>query len=298
MTKRYAVQLGARKLDGAYKVVWLIAALSLSGTLAAQTTTTDIATKKSSQLPLWEVGGLNINVNQQAYPGSDQQISRNLIFPYFIYRGEYLRADRDAAGLRAIKTPQYEVDVSVSGAFGPGDEVINARVGMPKLGTLLEFGPRLRLNLSDSSRDTKWGLDLPVRGVFDLRDSLNNRGIKFEHTLTVRGSLPADWRYNAGVGLVFADKKLAHTLYGVDQSYVTAMRPAFEAQSGFVSTKLSFTVNKRLSPDWRFFAFTRLESVAGAANEASPLVKQKVGSSVGFGIAYTWQRSQSREVAD
>lgn len=280
------------------KALSLLIMLSISGTIAAQTVSSDTASPMSNPLPLWEIGGLNLNVAQQAYPGSDQQVTRNFILPYVIYRGEHLRADRDVAGLRALKTPRYEVDVSFFGAFGSGDNVIHARTGMPKLGTLIEFGPRLRLNLSDPSRDTRWGLDFPVRGVFDLSNSLNNRGVKFEPTLTLRGSLPADWRYNAGLGFVFADKKLAHTLYGVDQSFVTTARQAFEAQSGFVSTKLSFGVNKRLSPDWRFFAFSRLESVAGAANEASPLVRQKVGSSIGFSIAYTWQRSQTSEAAN
>jgi outer membrane scaffolding protein for murein synthesis (MipA/OmpV family) len=272
--------------------------LAMSCTIAAQPVSSDTAAPKANQLPLWEIGGLNLNISQQAYPGSDQQINRTFILPYVVYRGEHLRADRDATGLRAIKTPKYELDVSFFGSLGSGDTAIQARTGMPKLGTLIEFGPRLRLNLSDPSRDTRWGLDLPLRGVFDLSNNLNNSGLKFEPTLTLRGNLPADWRYNAGLGFVFADKKFADVLYGVNQSYVTAARQAFEAQSGFVSTKLSLSVNKRLSPDWRFFAFSRLESVAGAANEASPLVRQKVGTSIGFGIAYTWQRSQTSEAAN
>ena len=295
MTNQHTLQLSAPNRPSAQgtpaqKTLSLLAMMSLSGTLAAQTV--------SSQLPLWELGALNLNISQQAYPGSDHQVQRSFILPTFIYRGEHLRSDRDSTGYRAIKTPRYEADVSFSGAFGPGDDVINARIGMPKLGTLVEFGPRLKIKLSNLEQRGGWELNLPIRGVFDLRDSLNQRGLKFEPTFSHSGVLPADWRYNASAGLIFADKKLAHTLYGVDQSYVMATRPAFEAQSGFVSTKLSLTINKRLSPDWRFFAFSRLESVAGAANEASPLVKQKAGTSIGFGIAYTWQRSQLREAAD
>jgi MipA family protein len=34
--------------------------------------------------------------------------------------------------------------------------------------------------------------------------------------------------------------------------------------------------------------------VAGAANEYSPLVKQKNGASVGFGVSYTWLRSEEK----
>jgi MipA family protein len=34
--------------------------------------------------------------------------------------------------------------------------------------------------------------------------------------------------------------------------------------------------------------------VAGAANEASPLVRQTSGATAGVGIAYTWRRSAAR----
>jgi hypothetical protein len=250
-------------------------------------------TAPPSRPPLWELGALNLNISQQAYPGSNHQIHRSLILPTFIYRGEHLRSDRDATGYRAIKTPRYEADVSFAGAFGPGDDVINARIGMPKLGTLVEFGPRLKIKLSDLQQRGGWELTLPVRGVFDLRDSLNQRGLKFEPTLSHSGLLPAGWVYSATAGLVFADKKLSQTFYGVEMPFVTPTRQAFEAQGGFLSTKLGLNVSKRISPDWRFFAFSRLESIDGGVNQNSPLAVQKVGTSVGFGISYTWKRSSS-----
>ena len=51
--------------------------------------------------PLWEVGGVAFGVSQNAYPGSDQQVNRALALPYFIYRGDVFRADRETAGIRA-----------------------------------------------------------------------------------------------------------------------------------------------------------------------------------------------------
>ncbi len=97
--------------------------------------------------PLWEVGAVGLGVSQQAYPGSDRQVNRALALPWFVYRGRYLRADNEGVGLRAVRTPRYEFDVSAAGAFGSraGDDP--KRQGMPVLGTLVEIGPRLRVHL-------------------------------------------------------------------------------------------------------------------------------------------------------
>ena len=51
---------------------------------------------------------------------------------------------------------------------------------------------------------------------------------------------------------------------------------------------------KNLTPDLRLYAFGRLDSVAGAANRASPLVRQTNGVSYGIGLAYTVMRSTAR----
>ena len=249
------------------------------------------AQQSTPSLPLWELGAFGLATSQQAYPGSDQQIKRGLALPFLVYRGEFLRADRDTAGVRALKTPLYEIDVSVAGAFGAGGDELNVRRGMPTLGTLVEFGPRLRLNLSDAKSNPRWGFDLPVRGVFNLSDSLKHSGLKAEPTLTLRGSTTGNWRYSVGAGVLLADRKLSDTLYGVNPLYATPNRAAYEAGSGLLAWRLSGGVTKQINQDWRLFAFTRFDSVAGAKNENSPLVRQKNGATVGLGFSYTWLRS-------
>jgi outer membrane scaffolding protein for murein synthesis (MipA/OmpV family) len=47
----------------------------------------------------------------------------------------------------------------------------------------------------------------------------------------------------------------------------------------------------RVAPDWNAFTYARLDSVSGAANEASPLVRQTTGVSAGVGLSYVWRRS-------
>ncbi|MFM8796074.1 MAG: MipA/OmpV family protein, partial [Betaproteobacteria bacterium] len=99
-------------------------------------------------LPRWEAGAFGLLVSQQAYPGSDQQVQRSLVLPFLIYRGERLRSERGGAGLRAFKADAFELDLGASAALGSSAKRIDARRGMPDLGTLVELGPRLRWTLA------------------------------------------------------------------------------------------------------------------------------------------------------
>jgi len=242
---------------------------------------------------LWEVGGVAFGVSQQAYPGSDQQVNRALPLPYFIYRGELLRADRDTAGIRALKTDTFELDVGLAGSFGASSGALDARRGMRELGTLVELGPRLKWRLGAAPDGGRLTAEFPLRAVFDLGDKGAHRGVSFEPRLVyARQSGP--WRYGASVGAIVADARLAQTFYQVNAAEAIAGRPAYNAESGLVSWRLGGSFSRSLSRDWSLFGFARMDSVAGAANESSPLVRRTTGGSVGLGVAYTWMRSEQR----
>lgn len=251
-------------------------------------------TQGTSQLPLWEIGVFGSGLTQQAYPGSSQQVNRALVLPYFIYRGQYFRADRGSVGLRAVKTDTIEVDVGVSGAFGSNSNDIEARKGMPDLGTLVEFGPRVKWNLGSGPGNGRWRAELALRGVFDLTDSLKDKGLSLEPELIFERSTGSGIRYSTSFGLVLGDERLADTFYGVAPAYATATRPAYKAQSGLIMSRLSLNLSQSLTPNLRVFGFARLTSVGGAPNNASPLVRQDMGSTVGFGLLYTLARSDAR----
>lgn len=251
----------------------------------------------SSDLPLWELGAFGLGVSQQAYPGSDAQLSRSLVLPYLVYRGEYFRADRNTAGIRAVKTERFELDIGVAGSFASRADEVWARRGMSDLGTFVEFGPRLRWNLGQGPGGGRWRLELPLRGVFDLNDGAAHRGMAFEPELKFQRRTQEGWFYSAGLSAILADKKLARTLYAVDPAFALADRPAYAAQSGLVAWRVSASLSRELSRQWRVVGFGRIDSVGGAANEDSPLVRRNTGASVGIGLAYTLYRSQ-RSAAD
>ena len=241
--------------------------------------------------PLWELGGVALGVSQSAYPGADQQVNRALALPYFVYRGDVLRADRDTAGIRAMKTETFELDVGFAGAFGAGTETIEARQGMRKLGTMVELGPRLKWDLGAGPAGGRLSAEFPARAVLDLSDKAAHRGWSLEPKLTYSNRTASGWRYSASVSAIVADTRLAQTFYEVRSSEATAASPAYTAESGLVSWRFGTAFSRSLARDWNLFGFARLETVAGAANESSPLVRRSSGASVGVGVAYTWMRS-------
>ena len=249
-------------------------------------------TRPAAAQPLWELGGVAFGVSQQAYPGADEQVNRALALPWFIYRGRYLRADQDTAGLRALKTPTFELDIGFAGSFAARSDQVEARRGMPDLGTLVEFGPRLKWHLGEGPGAGRWRAEFPLRGVFDLDDGASRKGLSFEPELNFQRRARAGWGYSASVSAIFADARLARTLYAVDPAYALPDRPAYGADAGLVAWRLSASFSRSLSRDWRLFGFGRIDSVAGAANADSPLVRRTHGASVGLGVSYTWLRSQ------
>ena len=262
--------------------------LSLISLCHAQT-----ADPQSAQ-PLWEAGIAAGVVSQQAYPGSDQQIKRTLVLPYVAYRGQYLRADREGVQVRGYKSDVLELDLSFAASLGSNSSDIVARQGMPNLGTLFEVGPRANINLGNGPLGGRWKLDIPLRGVFDLSNSLAYQGLIFEPKITLFGITSGGLGYGLSASAAVGNRKLTDHFYGVAPIYANASRAAYEAKPGLVSTRLELGLTQRLSDNWRLFGFARLDNVALAANSNSPLVKQTTGTSVGMGLVYTFYRSDSR----
>jgi MipA family protein len=243
--------------------------------------------------PLWEVGVGGLAASQPAYPGAATRTSKFIGLPFAVYRGNVLRADQGNVGLRAVKTPRYEVDLGFAASIGSNAKDVPARAGMRDIGSLVEFGPRLKINLGDVSKGpTGLWVELPVRGVFDLSNRLENRGLSFEPQLSFDVPLPGGWRGGASTSVIFGSQKFNDTFYTVSASEATAVRPAYTAKAGLLATRATFAASKKLTPDLRVLTFVRLDSVSGGANSASSLIQKNTGVSMGVGLAYTFGRSQ------
>jgi MipA family protein len=215
------------------------------------------------------------------------------VLPYFIYRGRVLRAEQGTVGVRAAKTDNMELDIGFAGSFGSAASSNDARRGLPDIGTLVEFGPRLRWRLGPASLFGLGGnlsAAIPLRGVFDINNRFEYRGLALEPSLGW-GTRVAGFSLGGSLSLLIADERLADTFYGVAPVFATATRPAYEARAGLVATRLSFNLSRRLHRDWVAFGFARVDSVRNAANRASPLVDKPTGTAVGVGLSWTFARS-------
>jgi outer membrane scaffolding protein for murein synthesis (MipA/OmpV family) len=212
-----------------------------------------------------------------------------------VYRGAIFRADNSGVGARVLRTDDVELDVGFAGSLPASSNSIAVRQGMPDLGTLIEFGPRLKWTWARPTPSSRLRLELPLRAVLEFNGGVREQGMAFEPTLVHESrDVGGGWSLSTSASLVLGDAKLNRYFYGVDKQYVTPQRPAFDAQAGLIATRLGFSTTKKLSQDLRVFGFVRLESYNGAANRESPLFLNSTGTAIGFGLNWTLGRSESR----
>jgi outer membrane scaffolding protein for murein synthesis (MipA/OmpV family) len=272
----------------------LAALLSLLFVLPLQPLQAQEAASPESGLPLWEVGAFAGALSTPHYPASSQQNRRAIVLPFLIYRGEFWRSDREGVGARLLRTDTLELDVGFAASLPSSSDDIELRRGMPDLGTLIEFGPRLKIGLAEPGPGQRLSLELPLRAVLEFNGGVRQVGTAFEPRLAYGWRLDSDWRLGGSLSFVLGDQQLNQYFYGVPAAYATANRPAFEAQAGLISTRLGLQGVKRMGPDVSLFVYARHDLHAQAANRSSPLFGQNQGSSVGLGLAWTLGRSESR----
>lgn len=249
--------------------------------------------------PLWTAGLFLVAGNHAAYPGSDRQVQSGTVLPFITWRGPVFRIEGSGAGLRTLRTPRYELDMSASASFGSDGRDVGARAGMPTIGTLVQFGPNLRINLGQLGDDGKrppWRLDLPLRAVFDADRNFDYGGLSFEPRLSWRlpsllGGAPA-----LHAAALFGNRRLNTMYYGVAPVYATPERPAYEAKAGLVATRLGASWSRMLLPQVRLGLHAGLESVRGAANEDSPLVRKGLNHTLALTLTWTALRSDASGV--
>ncbi|MCE3262490.1 MAG: MipA/OmpV family protein [Pseudoduganella sp.] len=212
-----------------------------------------------------------------------------------IYRGKVLRADRSGVSARLFDTKRLDLDLGFALSLPARSDDVEARVGMPDLRSLLEFGPRLKVFLTEPDGGSRVRLDLPVRTPLELGNGFRRHGIVFEPRIVFEtGDSGRRWQADANVGAVFGNASLNEYFYGVATQYANATRPAYRAEGGLMMTRVGLSLSYGLTPDWRVFGFTRYDNYTHAANRNSPLFRKNSGLSLGVGFTWTAYRSQAR----
>lgn len=249
------------------------------------------AAKPQAPLPKWELGiGLSA-FTVPDYIGSDESGYFALPFPYFVYRGEKWKVDREALRGKIFSSERLSLDVSMSGSLPVDSEDNRARKGMEDLNLVAEIGPNLRYLLVSGDLGRVW-LEFPVRSVFDTDFTyldhtgwITTPGVRWMREL-------AGISFDGRAALQFGDNGYHGYFYGVPIRDVTATRPEYEAKTGYSGLRLAFGGSRRWGRFW-LGAFVRYANVDGATFEGSPLVETDHGVTAGFGVA--WVAFESKE---
>lgn len=254
-------------------------------------------TTRAEEKPLWEVGlGAGFLVFND-YRGAATTHVYPVPVPYFVYRGEFLKSDRD--GLRGLFLKQDRVELSLSVNATAPVRNDSARHGMPDLRSTVEVGPQLNVHLWRSAdRRMKLDLRLPVRAALTLQAVPHYVGVFIEpHLALDLAQFQGDdgWKLGLLAGPLFADRRYDDYFYTVAPQFATAQRPAYTARGGYAGSEALVSLTRRYPTFW-VGAYLRHDWLEGASFENSPLVKRDSYWSAGFGL--TWLIRQSDRLVE
>jgi len=251
----------------------------------------------AAEKPLWELGVGMSGLSFPDYRGSDESSLYAIPFPYLVYRGTFLKADRHGIRGTFFGSDRIELSVSVGASLPVNSDDNRARQGMPDLQPTLELGPSLDLNLwRTPDRRTRLDLRLPVRTAVTVKGGMDDIGWVFSPRLNlditdVAGL--AGWNMGLLAGPMVGSERNHDYFYTVAPQYATAGRPAFDAKGGYAGSQFMMTMSKRYPKYW-LGAFVRWDSLEGAVFADSPLVKSEDYFAAGVGIAWILGESSTR----
>ncbi len=249
----------------------------------------------AEQKPLWEAGLGIGTVMFPDYRGSDVTHAYPIPVPYVVYRGPFLKADRDGVRGRFFNSEYAELNVSVNATVPINSDSNSARKGMPDLRSTVEIGPSLDWHLWHASdRHVKLDLQLPLRAPITVEASPKPIGWVFSPHFNLDIIDPfgrKGWNFGLAAGPMYADRKYHAYFYSIANEFATASRPAYEANGGYSGTQFIAALSKRLPKYW-VGAYMRYDTLTNAAFADSPLVKR--GSYLSGGVGIAWMIGQSK----
>ena len=248
--------------------------------------------------PLWELGVGVAALRMPDYRGSDEYRYYLLPYPYFIYRGDILRVDRERISGRIFETDRLLLDVSLNGSVPVKSSDNPDRQGMPDLDPMFEVGPSLNVTLLENHQTRyKLMLTVPVRASFSTDfSSVRHEGWVFHPRLNFeKADILPGTGLNIGIsaGPLFADRGHHAYFYTVDPSYATAVRSAYDAGGGYSGATFTIGFHKTFDP-LILNAFVSLDDLRGAVFENSPLVKTRSSWMCGFSVSWIFRKSSER----
>ena len=250
----------------------------------------------AGELPRLELGLGVTGISVPDYRGSAEQQNYLLPFPFVVYRGERIRADRDGVRGLLFKSRRIELNASVGGYVPVDSEDNPQRQGMPDLDSTFEVGPSLNVNLSDSgARGPRFRI--PLRASISIgSDGVSHAGWRVHPVF----ELPfkkriAGFAVKMQIGPQFADSVYHGYYYSVADADVRPGRPAFSAGGGYSGLSFQLSATRRMSDRAWLGAFVRYDDLRETAFRDSPLVVDDGALLVGIAAAWIVHRSGRAE---
>ena len=257
---------------------------------------------KDKTPPVFEFGAGISYVNFPHYPGASTSRTILLPFPTFIYRGDFLRSDENGSLRgRLVSNDYFEINTSFGFTFPSDQEDVPERKGMAELDTLLEVGPGFIFYFVPKSKIDKYSIAFraAIRTSFstDLSHT-KDRGVVFSPRLygwyklsdkfTAFGSLTAEW----------TTQKYQDYYYSVGSQFATVNRPAFKANSGLLTQKVSLFLDYSITPKISVFGGMIYEDYKSSANRKSPLFVKEDSLASLVGLTWWFFESERRQKQD
>lgn len=264
------------------------AALAAAMAAAAAVTAPAARAQAASERPLWELGAGVAAASLPHYRGAANSRAWLLPLPYFVYRGEILRADREGLKMLLLDRQRLHLDLSASATAPADSDDEPARHGMADLDGTLEVGPNLNWRLAQGP---DWRLEarLPLRAAFTLARQPRAIGWSALPNLNLDRRVGA-WALGAQLGWAWGSRRLNGYFYDVGAADATPARPLYRAGSGHAGWQATLSLSRRDGARW-IGAFLRADSLAGSALRESPLVRRTNNLSVGIGMSWVFLQS-------
>ena len=252
----------------------------------------------AEEKPLWEAG---LGIGALSFPdyrGSDESQVYPVPVPYFVYRGDFFKADKDGVRGRLLDKRYAELNISLGATIPVRSENTDARHGMPDLKPTVELGPSLDLHLWRSANEQlKLDLVMPLRFPVTLESSPQLIGWMFSPrvNLDVDDIAGTGWNFGFGLGPLFAGHKFHDYFYSVPAQYALPDRPEYQASGGYSGMHVLTALSKRFSTYW-VGAYLRYDSLGNAVFSDSPLVRSNHYLAGGIGIA--WMIGESKRMVE
>jgi outer membrane scaffolding protein for murein synthesis (MipA/OmpV family) len=278
-------------------ILWAVVAVLLPAGAAAAA---DEEKPAGGEKALWEVVVGGGAIYGPDYPASDEYHINGLALPYLIYRGDILRLGEDAiARAVALESDRFELDLSLDGAFNADSGDNEARRGMPDLDYLGEIGPQLTIHAA------RWDFGRAGSGTLDVNlqarlvastdfSTIEGRGYVFEPEVVYnhRDFLGSKCNLYAAAAPIWASKELMDYFYQVDDEYVRADRPQYDAAAGYLGTEVKLGAGRKVTDRLYVYLGGNFGLHHGAGNQDSPLYKSDFTAAAAFGFIWTLFESE------